>query len=187
VRANFFTNTPDILHGSLVHGGPPAFAQRLVLAATLSPTYGIYSGYEHFENVPVRPGSEEYLDSEKYEAKERRLDGPLLPFIRTVNAIRRANPALQQFANVTFLDTHTDGLIAYLKQARGNTVIVVVNLNPDGAEEGSVDIPGTFGLPLGFVAHDLLTDERFGWHLGGNYVRLEPPYRMAHILRVEGP
>jgi starch synthase (maltosyl-transferring) len=187
VRANFFANTPDILHESLVHGGPPAFAQRLVLAATLSPAYGIYSGFEHFENVPVRPGSEEYLDSEKYELKSRRLDGPLLPFVRTMNTIRRQNPALQHFANVTFLDTHNDGLIAYLKQARGNTVICVVNLDPHGAQEGVVDVPDQFGLPLGFVAHDLLTGERFGWHLGGNFVRLEPPFRMAHVLRVEGP
>jgi starch synthase (maltosyl-transferring) len=163
------------------------FAARLVLAATLSPSYGIYSGFEHFENVPVKPGSEEYLDSEKYELKTRRLDGPLLPFIRTINAIRRENPALQHFANVTFLDTHTDGLIAYLKQARGNTVVVVVNLNPHGPEEGSITIPDHLGLPLGFVAHDLLTGERFGWHLGGNYVRLEPPFRMAHVLRIEGP
>jgi starch synthase (maltosyl-transferring) len=187
VRANFFANTPDILHESLVHGGPPAFAQRLVLAATLSPSYGIYSGYEHFENVPVRPGSEEYLDSEKYEAKTRRLDGPLLPFVRTVNAIRRENPALQHFANVTFLDTRNDGLIAYLKQARGNTIVTVVNLNPHGSEEGMVDIPDVFGLPLGFVAHDLLSGDRFGWHLGGNFVRLEAPFKMAHVFRVEGP
>jgi starch synthase (maltosyl-transferring) len=163
------------------------FAARLVLAATLSPSYGIYSGFEHFENVPVRPGSEEYLDSEKYELKSRRLDGPLLPFIRTVNAIRRENPALQQFADVTFLDTHTDGLIAYLKQARGNTIVTVVSLDPHHAQEGSIDVPDHFGLPLGFVAHDLLTGDRFGWHLGGNYVRLEPPFRMAHVLRLEGP
>ncbi len=187
LRGNLFANTPDILHEYLVHGGPPAFASRLVLAATLSPTYGIYSGYEHFENVPVRPGSEEYLDSEKYEVKERSLDGPLLPFVQTVNEIRRANPALQHFANITFLDTHNDGLIAYLKQAQGNTVICVVNLDPHHAQEGMVHVPDHLGLPVAFVAHDLLTDDRFGWHLGGNYVRLEPPFRQAHVLRVEGP
>ena len=81
-RPNVFVNTQDILHEYLQRGGPPAFATRLVLAATLSPTYGIYSGFESFENVPVREGSEEYLDSEKYELKERKLDGPLLPLIR---------------------------------------------------------------------------------------------------------
>jgi starch synthase (maltosyl-transferring) len=187
VRANLFANTPDILHEYLQHGGPSAFAARLVLAATLSPTYGIYSGYEHFENVPVRPGSEEYLDSEKYELKSRALDGPLLPFIQTVNDVRRANPALQHFANITFLDTHNDGLIAYAKQAQGNTVICVVNLDPHGAQEGMVEVPDHLGLPVAFMAHDLLADERFGWHLGGNYVRLEPPFRQAHVLRIEGP
>jgi starch synthase (maltosyl-transferring) len=187
VRANLFANTPDILHDYLQHGGPPAFATRLVLAATLSPTYGIYSGYEHFENVAVRPGSEEYLDSEKYEAKSRKLDGPLLPYIQTVNQIRRDNPALQQFPSITFLDTQNDGLIAYAKQDRGNTIITVVNLDPHHAQEGSIHVPDHLGLPVAFMAHDLLSDERFGWHLGPNYVRLEPPFRQAHILRIEGP
>ena len=92
-RPNFFVNTPDILHEYLQHGGRPAFEARLVLAATLSPSYGIYSGYEHFENVPVRAGSEEYLDSEKYEVKQRALDGPLLPLVKRLNEIRRENPA----------------------------------------------------------------------------------------------
>ncbi|HEX8122209.1 MAG TPA: alpha-1,4-glucan--maltose-1-phosphate maltosyltransferase [Solirubrobacteraceae bacterium] len=187
LRGNLFVNTPDILHEYLQHGGPSAFASRLVLAATLSPTYGVYSGFEHFENVPVRPGSEEYLDSEKYEVKERALDGPLLPFIQSVNEIRRANPALQHFDNVTFLDTHNDGLIAYAKQAQGNTIVCVVNLDPTGAQEGMVHVPDDLGLPVAFVAHDLLTDDRFGWHLGGNYVRLEPPFKQAHVLRIEGP
>ena len=92
-RPNFFPNTADILNAYLVHGGPAAFYTRFVLAATLGPTYGIYSGFEHYENVPVREGSEEYLDSEKYEAKERLLDGPLLPIVGRLNAIRRAEPA----------------------------------------------------------------------------------------------
>jgi starch synthase (maltosyl-transferring) len=187
VRPNLFTNTPDILHEYLQHGGAPAFATRLVLAATLSPTYGIYSGYEHFENVPVKPGSEEYLDSEKYEAKQRSLNGPLLPFIQTVNEIRRANPALQHLANITFLHTQNDALIAYAKQAQGNTVVCVVNLDPHGPQEGLVHVPDNLGLPMAFMVHDLITDERFGWHLGGNYVRLEPPFRQVHILRIEGP
>src|SRR5207247_376971 len=95
-RPNFFTNTPDILHAYLQDGGRPAFEARLVLAATLSPTYGIYSGFEHCENVPVREGSEEYLNSEKYELKARALDGPLLPMVRALNLARRAHPALQR-------------------------------------------------------------------------------------------
>src|SRR5205823_9067334 len=98
-RPNAFVNTPDILHEYLQHGGPPAFEARLVLAGTLSPSYGIYSGYESFENVPVREGSEEYLNSEKYEAKGRSLDGPLLPLVKRLNEVRRANPALQRLDN----------------------------------------------------------------------------------------
>ena len=102
-RPNFFVNTPDILHEYLQHGGRPAFEARLVLAATLSPSYGIYSGFENIENVAVQPGSEEYLDSEKYEIKHRSLDGELLPLIRRLNYIRRENPALHELSNVTFL------------------------------------------------------------------------------------
>src|SRR5438876_10711249 len=94
-RPNFFANTPDILHEYLQAGGRPAFEARLVLAATLSPSYGIYSGFESCENVPVRPGSEEYLNSEKYELKRRTLDGELLPLAARLNAARRENPALQ--------------------------------------------------------------------------------------------
>ena len=141
-RPNFFPVTPDILHAYLVHGGPPAFITRLVLAATLAPSYGIYSGYEHFENVPVREGSEEYLNSEKYEIRERSLDGPLLPMIRRMNEIRRENVALQHLSNVFWLDTQNDALIAYAKQEPGNTVICVVNLDPHNAQEGLVDRPG---------------------------------------------
>src|SRR5256885_57430 len=104
-RPNFFANTPDILHEYLQRGGRPAFEARLALAATLSPSYGIYSGYEHFENVPVRAGSEEYLNSEKYETKDRSLDGPLLPLVSALNRARRDNPALQYLDNLTMLET----------------------------------------------------------------------------------
>ena len=114
-RPNFFVNTPDILHEYLQHGGPPAFRARLVLAATLSPSYGIYSGYEHFESVPVAAGSEEYLDSEKYELKQRALDGPLLPLVQRLNEIRRAEPALQRFENLRLLGTHGEHVFAYAK------------------------------------------------------------------------
>ena len=118
-----------------------------MLAATLSPSYGIYSGFENFENVPVREGSEEYLHSEKYEIKERALDGPLLPLIQRLNHIRRENPALQQLDNVTFLDTANDALIAYAKQSRGNTVITVVNIDPHQIQEGLAIVPANLGLP----------------------------------------
>jgi starch synthase (maltosyl-transferring) len=184
-RPNFFANTPDILNEYLVHGGPPAFEARLVLAATLSPTYGIYSGYENFENVPVREGSEEYLDSEKYEVKRRDLDGPLLPEIARVNRIRRENEALQHLSNIVFLDTENDGLIAYHKRWDGNTIITVVCLDPHRAQEGVVVVPAWLGLPPAFAVEDLLDGARYDWRLGRNYVRLGPGERMAHVLRVD--
>jgi starch synthase (maltosyl-transferring) len=182
-RPNFFINTPDILHAYLQHGGPPAFHSRLILAGTLSPSYGIYSGYEWFENVPVREGSEEYLDSEKYEIKERALDGPLLPTIRRINEIRRENPALQRLENVTFLETYNEALIAYVKSVPGNTVACVVNIDPYNAQEGAGVIPAHLGLPPAFAVHDLLSGAHFDWRIGGNYVRLDPG--AAHVLRVE--
>ncbi len=185
-RPNFFVNTPDILHESLVHGGPAAFHLRLVLATTLSPSYGIYSGYEHFENVPVRPGSEEYLDSEKYELKTRALDGPMLPRIARLNQIRHENPALRRLSNLRFLDAGNDAVLAYVKHVPGNTLLIVVNLDPHHAQEASPDVPGDLGLPGAFAAHDLLTGERYEWHVGPNYVRLDPVFRQAHVFRVEG-
>ena len=184
-RPNFFANTPDILHEYLQHGGRPAFEARVTLAATLSPSYGIYSGYEHFENVPAHPGSEEYLHSEKYEIKQRELDGPLLPYIQRLNAIRRENPALHDLENVTFLETANDALIGYAKHSPGNTIITVVNIDPHQAQEGLAIIPANLGLPPSFAAHDLLTDERYVWRIGPNYVRLEPGIRQAHVVRVE--
>jgi starch synthase (maltosyl-transferring) len=184
-RPNFFANTPDILHEYLQHGGRAAFEARLVLAATLSPSYGLYSGYEHCENTPVREGSEEYLDSEKYQLRQRDLDGPLLPMIATLNYARRENPALQELTNVTFLDTANDGLIAYAKQTGANTVITVVNLDPFQTQEGVTVIPASLGLPPSFTVHDLLSGERYQWRIGPNYIRLEPGVRQAHVNRVE--
>jgi starch synthase (maltosyl-transferring) len=182
-RPNFFVNTPDILHRYLQAGGAPAFEARLVLATTLSPTYGIYSGYEHFENVAVREGSEEYLDSEKYEVKDRRLDGPLLPLVGRLNAIRRENPALQRVDNLAFLETEMDAIVAYAKRDGDNTVFVLVNLDPFAPTEGLGIVPAWMGLPPAFPVHDLLTDERYLWHTGRNYVGLGPG--QSHVLRVE--
>jgi starch synthase (maltosyl-transferring) len=184
-RPNFFANTPDILHAYLQHGGPPAFEARLVLAATLSPSYGIYSGYEGFENEAVREGSEEYLHSEKYELKARKLDGPLLPMIARLNRVRRQSRPLQELSNVTFLDTANDGLIAYAKQSRGETVICVVNLDPHQPQQGLAVIPASLGLPPSFTVHDVLSDERYQWHIGHNFVALAPGVRQAHVLVVE--
>jgi starch synthase (maltosyl-transferring) len=183
-RPNFFPVTPDILHAYLVHGGPPAFVTRLVLAGTLSPSYGIYSGYEHFENVPLREGSEEYLNSEKYEIKQRALDGPLLPMIRRLNEIRRENPALQRLSNVFWLDAANDQLFAYAKQEPGNTVIVVVNLDPHNAQEGLLTIPANLGLAPVFHVEDQFTGDHYDWRIGPNYVRLDPHGNQVHVLRV---
>jgi starch synthase (maltosyl-transferring) len=181
-RPNLFVNTPDILSEYLQSGGRPAFEARLVLAATLSPSYGIYSGFESFENVPVRPGSEEYKNSEKYELKQRALDGPLLPTIARLNAIRRENPALQRLDDVTFLDTENEQLFAFLKQDGENRVIVVVNLDPRAAQEGVCVLPVATGLPPAYRVRDLLGDGDWTWHVGRNYVRLAPGKR--HVLRV---
>ena len=183
-RPNFFANTPDILTEYLQHGGPPAFAPRLVLAATLSPTYGIYSGYEHFEHTAVRPGSEEYLDSEKYEVKQRTLDGPLLGLVQAVNRVRREHPALQHLTNLTFLETENDALVAYAKRHGDDVVICVVNIDPDNVQQGVVVVPYELGLPPAFAVEDLLSPaERYDWLIGRNYVRLDPHYRGAHIFR----
>jgi starch synthase (maltosyl-transferring) len=177
-RPNAFVNTPDILHEYLQHGGPPAFEARLVLAGTLSPSYGIYSGYESFENVPVHPGSEEYLDSEKYEVRARALDGALLPLVQQLNEVRRAEPALQRLENLRWLETENDQLIAYAK----DDVICVVNLDPTAEQEGSCVIPVSLGFPPAFDARELLTGTDFTWRAGRNYVKLGPG--KSHLLKV---
>ena len=159
-------------------GGPPAFEARLVLAGTLSPSYGIYSGFESFENVPVRPGSEEYLDSEKYEAKHRTLDGPLLPVVQALNTARRENPALQVLDNLTWLETENDALIAYAK----DDVICVVNLDPSSTQAGACVVPVALGFPPVFDARELLTGETFTWRSGRNYVELAPG--KSHLVKV---
>jgi starch synthase (maltosyl-transferring) len=181
-RPNVFANTPDVLHEYLQRGGPPAFEARLVLAATLSPAYGIYSGFESFENVPVRAGSEEYLNSEKYEVKKRRLDGPLLPLVATLNRVRRENAALQRLDNITFLETENEQLFGYLKRTGDNDVIVVVNLDPTAAQRGVCILPVATGLPPTYKVRDLLAGAEWTWHIGRNYVELPPG--KSHVLRV---
>jgi starch synthase (maltosyl-transferring) len=184
LRANFFVNTPDILSDYLVRSGPAGFASRLVLAATLSPSYGVYSGYESYEATPRHSGSEEYLDSEKYELKKRTLDGPLLTLFARLNEIRRATPALGRFDNVTFLETANDALIGYAKQDGDSVLLVVVTIDPAQPREGVLVVPPELGLPMQFAVRDLLSGERFDWHAGRNYVRLDPSVAVAHILEV---
>jgi starch synthase (maltosyl-transferring) len=180
-RPNMFANTPDILNAYLQDGGPPAFEARLVLAATLSPTYGIYSGFESYERVPVQPGSEEYLDSEKYELKQRQLDGPLLPLVRKLNEVRRASPALQRFDNLRWLETESDHLVAYAK----DDVICVVNVDATTRREGICVVPPAPGLSSVFAVEDLLRDATFEWQTGRNYVALGPG--QSHVLKVVAP
>src|SRR5262249_57880011 len=131
----------------------------LVLAAALSPTYGIYSGFEHCENVPVRPGSEEYLNSEKYELKRRKLDGPLLPLAARLNAVRRENPALQWLDPLTILETENERLFAFLKRRGENTVVTVVNLDPAAAPAGVCVVPVSTGLPPAYTGRHPLSDQ----------------------------
>jgi starch synthase (maltosyl-transferring) len=191
-RPNFFANTPDILHEFLQTGGPPAFKIRLVLAALLSPSYGIYSGYELFENVPVKVGSEEYLDSEKYESKDRDWDGSenLTGYITRINEIRKKNPVLSELTNLDFHHIDKEHLMAFSKSSEGqDSILVVVNLNPFHWEEGMVHLDlGALGLEAGraFEVHDLLTDTTYVWSDPVNYVRLDPLDEPAHVFQVRG-
>ncbi|MCZ7589706.1 MAG: DUF3416 domain-containing protein [Gaiella sp.] len=184
LRPNLWPNTPDILHAYLQQGGRPAFECRLVLAATLSPSYGIYSGYEACESVPVRAGSEEYLDSEKYEVKERRLEGPLLPLLRRLNEVRRAHPALTGagLERLTWLETESDHLLSYARTLGRDAVLVAVNLDPFAVHDGVCVVPWELGLGDAFRVVDALTGEVYDWG-SRNYVRLGPG--QAHVLEVE--
>ncbi|HJU67996.1 MAG TPA: alpha-1,4-glucan--maltose-1-phosphate maltosyltransferase [Gemmatimonadaceae bacterium] len=191
-RGNLFANTPDILHEYLQRGGRPAFRIRLILAGTLSPLYGIYSGYELYENVPVREGSEEYLNSEKYELRPRDFTTPgnLDAEIRRINRIRRENPALQRADNLTFLRSENDQILFYRKSMPdgSNDLFIVVNLDPLRAHESMVHMPlETLGLSGDAVypVTDLLTGAQFRWRGARNYVRLDPAQEPAHVLRLE--
>ncbi|MFC8307758.1 alpha-1,4-glucan--maltose-1-phosphate maltosyltransferase [Streptomyces olivaceus] len=192
MRPNFFANTPDILHAYLQHGGRPAFEVRAVLAATLSPTWGIYSGYELCENTPLRDGSEEYLNSEKYQLTHRdwtratREGTTLAPLITRLNTIRRDHPALHRLRNLRFHHTDNDALIAYSKRVGSDVVLTVVNLDPHHTQEAtiSLDMP-QLGLDRheSVPVHDELTGQTYHWGRT-NYVRLEPGRTPAHVFHV---
>ena len=205
-RGNLFANTPDILNEYLVHGGPAAFRIRLLLAATLLPLYGLYSGYELYENVPFRPGSEEYLDSEKYQIKPRDWEAPgnLNSMIQLVNRVRRENPALQQYDNLSFHPSEnpqvlfyrkartspprewTGGRASYYKvptEAMWETrtdaadLLIAVTTDPRSVQETMVHVPmADLGLTddASYTVHDLLTGARYTWRGSRNYVRLDP-------------
>ncbi|MBI1377673.1 MAG: DUF3416 domain-containing protein [Frankiales bacterium] len=192
MRPNVFVNTPDILHAYLQYGGPAAFAIRATLAATLSPTWGVYSGFELFEHVALRPGSEEYLDSEKYQYRPRDWQAAeesgrtLAPYLTSLNAWRREHPALHRLRNLTFHGSTNDKLIAYSKREGDDVVLVVCTLDPHGAREGVLDLDmAALGLRPGdnFAARDLVSGNTWVW---GQYpyVRLDPHQQVAHVVHV---
>jgi len=194
VRPNFFANTPDILHEYLQHGGVPAFKIRAVLASMLAPSWGIYAGYELCENTPLRPGSEEYLDSEKYQYRPRDWDAAardglgIASFITELNRIRRSHVALHWLRNLRFHHADQPELICFSKRdgKAADTVLVVANLDPHQAREATVwlDMPA-LGMDWheGFTVTDELSGEIYRWGQA-NYVRLDPAVRPAHIFTV---
>jgi starch synthase (maltosyl-transferring) len=201
MRPNFFVNTPDILHAILQYGGPPAFRMRAVLAAMLAPSWGVYAGYELYEHVAVRPGSEEYLDSEKYQLRPREWAAAeaqgrsLAPYLARLNEIRRDHPALHELRNLRFHRTESDDVLCFSKRkvtvdSSGapwdDLVLVVVNLDPHGARETIVDLDmPALGMDWTdtFSVHDQLTGAAWLWS-ARNYVRLDPFEEPAHVLVV---
>ncbi|MEV4201845.1 alpha-1,4-glucan--maltose-1-phosphate maltosyltransferase [Micromonospora globbae] len=196
MRPNFWPNTPDILHETLQHGGPPMFKIRAVLAALLSPSWGMYAGYELFEHV-ARPGAEEYLDNEKYELRPRDWAGAeaqgrsLAPFIATLNRVRRENPALRRLRNLRFHDIDNPALLCWSKRDpdTGNTVIVICSFDPREVQWGNttLDMPALgFDWHDRFTVHDELTGATYDWGQR-NAVRLDPYLQPAHVLTVRRP
>lgn len=191
-RPNFWPNTPDILHAYLQFGGRPAFIARLVLAATLSSNYGVYGPpFELLESQPREPGSEEYLNSEKYEIRRWDTDRPdsLKALITRVNQIRRQNPALQQYRNLEFLPVDNDQLICYAKWSKdySDVIVTFVNLDPYHTQSGWVELP-LDELEIDphhpYQMHDLLNDERYLWNGAHNYIELNPQIGTAHVFKL---
>jgi starch synthase (maltosyl-transferring) len=189
-RPNLWTNTPDILPFVLQEGGRPAFMIRVALAATLSPLYGIYSGYELCENEAL-PGREEYLDSEKYQYKERDWNAPgnIKDWIARLNKIRKENRALQLYTNLRFHGADNDAILFYSKMtaARDNVILVVVNLDPHRKQNSFVYVPvESFGQMESDVyqVQDLLSGANYTWRGRRNYVELDPNIQPAHIFLV---
>ncbi len=200
-RPNFFVNTPDILTEYLQYGGPAAFRIRAVLAATASPLWGVYAGFELYEHV-ARPGAEEYIDNEKYEFKNRDWDAAaasghtLAPYITRLNEIRRTHPALGDLQNLTLHHSTDDATVVFSKHktlpdGSKDTLIIVVNVDPHSARESTVTLdlaaleldPETFTANGRFRVDDLISGE--GWEWGEyNYVRLDAHVEPAHILSI---
>ena len=192
MRPNFFATTPDILPEFLQHSGPAGFAIRATLAATLSPTYGIYSGYELYEHVAVRPGSEEFMDSEKYQYRPRdwelarRQGRTLAPYLAQLNQWRREHRALQDLRSLRFHHSDNPQIIAFSKRDDGDTVLVVCTLDPQREQETVIHLDmEALGLTTDarFVAHDLVSGASWSWD-SSPYARLSPGENVAHIIHV---
>jgi starch synthase (maltosyl-transferring) len=191
LRPNFFTNTPDILPTILQVGGRPAFKMRLLLAATLSPTYGIYSSFELCENNAI-PGTESYKDSEKYQYKVWDWDRPgnIKDYISKINKIRNENSALQYLDNLKFINSVDDNVLCYSKISpdNKNKLVIVVNLDPFNVQTTRVTVP-VEELHLSsdeeYCAHELITDRRYIWRGRENYVRLDPQVEPGYVFRIE--
>jgi starch synthase (maltosyl-transferring) len=195
LRPNLFVNTPDILHAYLQYGGPAAFKIRATIAATAAPSWGVYAGFELFEHVAVKPGSEEYLDSEKYQIRIRDWDAAekegrtLAPYLTRLNEIRRQHPALQLLRNLTVHHCDDESILVYSKAAGDDLMIIVVNVDPHAVRESTVhlDMPA-LGLDWhdSMTVHDELTGDTWTWG-EHNYVRLDPHHQPAHIFTVRRP
>jgi starch synthase (maltosyl-transferring) len=191
-RPNLFTNTPDILHEYLQSGGRPAFMARAVLAATLGANWGVYgAAFELIERTPREPGSEEYLNSEKYELKRWDLNraDSLRDLLRSLNAIRKSNRALQRNARVAFHRIDSDQLIAYSKSTAdlSNNILTVVNLDPHQPHSGWLELPlDQFHLRGAFDVVDLLSGRKFHWEGSRAYIELDPQNMPAHIFQIRG-
>jgi starch synthase (maltosyl-transferring) len=194
-RPNFWVNTPDINPFHLQSGNPAMFALRAVLASTLTPSWGMYAGYELYEHRAFKEGGEEYLDSEKYEIKVRDWEGAgkkgltLAPFITQLNAIRKAHPSLQRLRNLTFHDTDSDAIIAYSKREGNDLVLVVVNLDPSFAQGTTVhwNMEALGFSSNEFEVKDLLEGSTMTWS-PHTYVSLNPTRpvgKVAHIVSVK--
>jgi starch synthase (maltosyl-transferring) len=190
---NLWPNTPDILHASLQTGSRPAFMQRLILAATLGPNYGIYGpAFELGENVPIKQGSEEYLNSEKYEIRhwDRGSSNSLAALITQVNHIRRDNPALQSDSSLHFHHADNPNILCYSKSSGSNTILVAINLDPAQEQAGWIDLDlKQLAIPHNenFEIEDMLTGTHYHWHDRSNYVALRPDVMPAHIFRLIRP
>jgi len=194
-RPNFWVNTPDINPFHLQSGNPSMFALRAVLAATLTPSWGMYAGYELYEHLPLDEGGEEYLDSEKYEIKVRDWEGAakkgltLAPFVAQLNSIRKAHPALQLLRNLVFHDTDSDAIIAYSKREGKDLILVVVNLDPSSAQGTTVhwNMEALGIASSDFEVKELLDGSSITWN-PHTFVSLDPTRpvgKVAHIVQVK--